>query len=76
MTVCLAIPAQVVAIENQTAQVEMLGNVTKADISLLDDVQLGDYLIVHAGFAIQKYNESEAQLTLGLIQEMLAKKLI
>ena len=41
-----------------------------ADISLIENVNIGDYVLVHAGFAIQKYNEEEAKITLDLLKEL------
>ena len=57
---CLAIPAKVTAINGMIADVEMEGTTTIADISVLADVKLGDYVMVHAGLAIQKYDEEDA----------------
>jgi len=68
---CLAIPARVIAINGQVATVDMLGNQTQADISVLQEVKVGDYIIVHAGFGIQKYEKEEAEANLKLIQEVI-----
>ncbi|MGB7570098.1 MAG: HypC/HybG/HupF family hydrogenase formation chaperone [Chitinivibrionales bacterium] len=70
---CLAVPAKVVSIDGAVANVDMMGNSSTADISLLENVRVGDYIMVHVGFAIQKYDETEALLTLSLIEEMLGK---
>jgi hydrogenase expression/formation protein HypC len=70
---CLAVPAKIVSIEGHVANVDIMGNSSKADLSLLENVAIGDYVLVHVGFAIQKYNEEEAKATLTLIQEMYAK---
>lgn len=67
---CLAVPAKVVSIEGPIATVSVLGNTTVADISLLENIQTGDYVLVHAGFAIQKYDEEEAKITLELLKEL------
>jgi hydrogenase expression/formation protein HypC len=67
---CLAVPAKVIAIENKIATVDVTGNTTTADISLIENVNIGDYVLVHAGFAIQKYNEEEAKITLDLLKEL------
>ena len=69
---CLAVPAKVISIDHNqnSAQVNMLGNVIQANISLLENVKIDDYLMVHAGFAIQKYDDDEAQKTLELIKQM------
>ena len=69
---CLAVPAKVISIDHNenSAQVSMLGNVITANISLLENIRIDDYLMVHAGFAIQKYDYDEAQKTLELIKQM------
>jgi hydrogenase expression/formation protein HypC len=70
---CLAVPAKVVSISGVIAQADMMGNMTSADISLLEKVEIGDYIMVHAGFAIQKYDEQEAAATLDLLKELFEK---
>jgi hydrogenase expression/formation protein HypC len=67
---CLAVPAKIVSISGTLATVDMLGNTTKADISLLEKAAVGDYVMVHAGLAIQKYDEKEATITLELLKEL------
>jgi hydrogenase expression/formation protein HypC len=67
---CLAVPAKVVSIQGSIASLDVMGNTTTADISLLQNVSVGDYVLIHAGFAIQKYNEEEAKITLSLLQEL------
>lgn len=67
---CLAIPAKVRKIEGKSAIVE-IGRITKQiNIELIDKIKIGDYLIVHAGFAIQKLDEKEARITLSILEEM------
>ena len=66
---CLAVPGKVISLEGEVAQVEVQGIVTPADVSLLDDVRVGDYVIIHTGFAIQKYDEKEAEETIRLLEE-------
>jgi hydrogenase expression/formation protein HypC len=68
---CLAIPARVVEIGPADQAVVDLGGVRKQiSTSLIDDVAVGDYVIVHVGFALQKLDEEEAQKTLALFAEM------
>ena len=67
---CLAVPAKVISIEGDTATIDFEGNRRLADISLLDDVAMGEYVIVHAGFAIEKYDEHAALETIELLREM------
>lgn len=70
---CLAIPAQVVEISgNQTAVVEV-GGIRKAiSTALLDEVAVGDYVIVHVGYALERLNVAEAEETLRLFAELAA----
>jgi len=67
---CLAIPMRVIEVEGEEALVEIGGVKKKVIINLVKDVKIGDYLIVHAGFAIQKLDEKEALETLKLLKEM------
>jgi hydrogenase expression/formation protein HypC len=67
---CLAVPAKIISISGSSATVDMLGNTTAADISLLEKASIGEYVLVHAGFAIQKYDEEEAKITLELLKEL------
>ncbi|MFC2165114.1 HypC/HybG/HupF family hydrogenase formation chaperone [Acidobacteriota bacterium] len=67
---CLGIPAKVIhRDESNVGKVDYLGTKVKTNLSLLDDVQIGDWVIIHAGFAITKLNEEEAQETLELLRE-------
>ncbi|MDP3112456.1 MAG: HypC/HybG/HupF family hydrogenase formation chaperone [Thermodesulfovibrionales bacterium] len=69
---CLAIPSKVIRIQDMNATVDVYG--AQRDISLLllpEEVALGDFVLVHAGFAIQKVNEEAAEESLRLIQEIL-----
>lgn len=71
---CLAIPGKVVELEENKEHATIdYGNGTKrkANVSLVD-VKIGDYVLVHAGFAIQVIDEKEAQETLNLFREMLS----
>jgi len=70
---CLAIPARVLSIDGIMAKADMMGNITHADISLLEKVNIGDFIMIHAGFAIQKYDEGEAKATLDLLSELFKK---
>lgn len=65
---CLSVPAKIVSIENNIATVDLAGNCLKANLDLLDDVKVGEYILVHAGYAIQKIDEKEAQETLNIIK--------
>ena len=68
---CLAVPLKVLSVKHPVATVDIYG--ATRDVSLLllpDDVEVGDYVLVHAGFAIQKIDEEAARETLVLLEEM------
>lgn len=67
---CLAIPMKVVEIEGDFGKVEVEGVRRKASFQLLPGVEVGDYVLIHAGFAIEKINEEEAKKTLDLLSEL------
>ena len=68
---CLAVPARVVALlGDQWVETEVGGVRSRVSIALIDDVALGDYLIVHAGFAITRLDVEEAEKTLALFDEI------
>jgi hydrogenase expression/formation protein HypC len=67
---CLAIPMKVVKIDGLGGVVEIGGVKKQINLELLDNVKLGEYVIVHAGFAIQKVDQKEAKETLEILKEM------
>jgi len=69
---CLAIPSKVTHIENGMATIDVDGVQRSASLMLLDDVNIGDYVIVHAGFAIQKLDEAAAAESIQLLREAAA----
>jgi hydrogenase expression/formation protein HypC len=70
---CLAIPAEVVQIEDDMATVKVGEALRKASLILLEDgAELGDYVIVHAGFALHKLDPLEARESLRLLRELAA----
>jgi hydrogenase expression/formation protein HypC len=67
---CLSIPAKVLSIEGNLAKVSIGGSVTDASLQLVDDVNVGDYVLLHTGFAIEKIDEKEAAETMRLLKEL------
>jgi hydrogenase expression/formation protein HypC len=67
---CLAIPARVIQIDEGLGLVELGGVVREASFMLLPDVQVGDYVLLHAGYALQKVDEAEAEETIRLLAEL------
>lgn len=68
---CLAIPSRVVSIdENLQGVVDVMGVTRTASFDLTPQVQVGDYVLLHAGFAIEIVDEQTARETIELVQEM------
>ncbi len=67
---CLGIPAKVLERNESAAVVELGGVRREISVMLIDDVSVGDWVIVHAGFAIEKLSEKEAEQTLALFREI------
>ncbi len=68
---CLAIPAKIISIDDNIAEVEIAGVTRKVSLDLAPEAKLDDYVLVHAGFAIQVIDEEEALKTLELFKEIL-----
>ena len=67
---CLAIPARITALlDNDMAKAEVAGIVKDVSLSLVDGVGVGDYVIIHVGFALSKLEPEEAAETLALFAE-------
>jgi hydrogenase expression/formation protein HypC len=67
---CLAIPAKVISVDGASARVSIEDVEYTASLLLLDNVKPGDYIMLHAGFAIQKVDPEEAAETLRLLNEI------
>jgi len=66
---CLAIPSKIVKIENNMATIDVDGVKREASLLLVENPEVGEYVIVHAGFAISKINEEDALESLKLMRE-------
>ncbi len=67
---CLAVPGLVESIDGDYAQVEFGGVRKKICVTLIPELEVGEYVIVHTGYAIEKLDEEEAKKTLALFAEM------
>lgn len=67
---CLGIPGKVVEIEKNVARVDVGGVLRDISLDLCPDVSVGEYVLIHTGFAIQKVDEEEARETLDLLTKM------
>ena len=67
---CLSVPGRVIETDGACGKVDVAGNIVDTDFAFVPDAQPGEYVLVHAGFAIQRYDEAEALETLRLLQEV------
>jgi len=67
---CLGIPGRVVEIEKNVAKVDVGGLLRDISLDLCPEVSVGEYVLIHTGFAIQKVDEEEATETLDLLRKM------
>jgi hydrogenase expression/formation protein HypC len=71
-SMCLAVPSKIIEINDFVAKVDVDGVVRDASIMLIDNAEVGDYVIVHAGFAINKLDEKAALQTIEDMRKILA----
>jgi hydrogenase expression/formation protein HypC len=69
---CLAIPSKIVEITGQTAKIDVDGVKRQTSLLMIQDPKVGDYVIVHAGFALHKIDEAEAIESLRLLRKAAA----
>ena len=67
---CWAVPAQIIEVDGEVGKVELSGTVREVGPQLLENPQIGDWVLIHAGFAIQKLHREEAEQTLRLLEEI------
>jgi len=67
---CLGVPAKILETGDGAAVVELGGVRREISVMLVDDVSVGEWVIVHAGFAIERLSEEEAEQTLSLFREI------
>ena len=69
---CYAIPAKILSIKGDIAIVDYGGVKKKVNISLMESIKIGDYILIHAGFAIERLDKQSAEESLQIIREMLS----
>ena len=67
---CLAVPMKVLKVDGDFGDAELGGIIKEVSLSLIDDVKVGDYILVHAGYAIQKVDENEALETISFLKKL------
>lgn len=70
---CLAVPGQVTVKNGLLAKVEVGGILRDVSLIMVPEVNVGDYVLVHTGFAIEKIDQSEAEKTMALFKEMMGE---
>jgi len=68
---CLGVPMRVVSINDEVAVCEIDGVKREASLMMVEGVAVGDFVLIHAGFAIEKLDEEDAKQTLQLFRELL-----
>ena len=67
---CLGIPGKIIKIDGKMAIVDIEGVTRQISLQLMENVAIGDYVLLHSGFAIQKMDEDEAKETLTLLRQV------
>jgi len=70
---CLGVPMQVKAISGDVARCEIDGVKREASLMMLEDVEVGDFVLIHAGFAIEKLDPDQAEETLAMFRAILSE---
>lgn len=68
---CLAVPAKIIDLDNYTAIIDIMGIESKINVQLIENLKIGDYVLVHAGCAIQKLDEDYFEELQGIFQSIL-----
>lgn len=67
---CLAVPGKIIQLDGTNAVIDVMGAQRTVAVDLIRDIQVGDYLMVHAGYAIGKVDVEEAERSLELLREL------
>ena len=67
---CLGIPSKIISINGDAAIVSVGGTEVEASLQLLNDVKVGDFVLLHTGFAIEKISDAEAKETLEILKKL------
>lgn len=67
---CLSVPAEVISLNGDTAKARIGGITYTASLQLVDDINVGDYVIIHSGYAIEKLDKENALETLSYFDEI------
>ena len=70
---CVAVPGKVIEVYEDEALVEFIESKKKVNIALINDVKVGDYLLIHVGIAIEKIDKDEGKKTVEIFKSMISK---
>lgn len=70
---CVAVPGKVIEVYEDEALVEFIESKKKVNIALINDVKVGDYLLIHVGIAIEKIDKDEGEKTVEIFKSMISK---
>jgi len=67
---CLSIPAEIISIEGDMAKVSIGGAITDASVQLIDNPKVGEFILLHTGFAIERISPEDAEETMRYLKEL------
>ncbi len=71
---CLSIPAKIIELDSNQAVVELAGSKLSVSTHLMEDLSIGDFVLIHSGFIIQKLSPEEAAETEQLLRDILTQE--
>lgn len=67
---CLSVPAEIISIDGQMAKASVGGAIREISLQLVEDMHVGDFVLLHTGYAIEKISAEEAAETVRLLREL------
>lgn len=67
---CVAVPGKVISIDKGLGKVDFLGAIREISVELIEEVSIGDYIIAHAGYAVERIKDEDAVETIKLFEEL------
>ena len=67
---CLGVPAEIISVNGEKARASVGGAIREISLQLVDDIRVGDFVLLHTGFAIEKINKAEAEETVRMLKEL------
>lgn len=67
---CLSVPAEIISVDGEKAKASVGGAVREISLQLVDDIGVGDFVLLHTGFAIEKISKADAEETVRMLKEL------